>query len=185
MKKFLLSLGAITIFYFGGLFLLTTHTEPLHERPQAPKLPERVYVQKPKLKAVLKSLGASDSKIDLLYSTDPIPAVEEEWASYSDSTIKVLPDLTKAQIREMIGHEYLHHVWETKLTYQDREALQPELTALQDNLAIADRLNTSRYDGCGKLCKINETQAYACTIINKNALPELVGRYCKTYLPSY
>lgn len=181
MKKFLLILAIYVCGTFAMLTYLSTQLEPAHEQ----KPPERVYVQKPQLKAVLKSLGASDSKIDLLYSTDPIPAVEEEWASYSDSTIKVLPDLTKAQTREMIGHEYLHHVWETKLTYQDREALQPELTALQDNRAIADRLNTSRYDGCGKLCKINETQAYACTIINKNALPELVGRYCKTYLPSY
>ena len=160
-----------------------TPSEPRTAPTASVPTPQPVFTQEPYLASILESFGVNDKSLNLAYSNDPMPAVEEEWASYQNRTILVRPDLTEAQTREMIGHEYMHHVWATKPV--NRTDLQTELTTLQNNWLIADRLNTSRYNACDQSCKLNETQAYACTIINKNALPELVGRYCKTYLPSY
>ena len=148
----------------------------------SPVQTQPITKQEPSLKRYFSKLGIKNKSINLVYGDSP--ALTGEDASYYNNTITVNPGATEEAKLQMIGHEYMHYYWQTKLTNKQKASLTDDLTyAYNSDPWIPSQLAKPLYADCDDECKIQEKYAYACTSLFDYSLTQQLINHCNEVLP--
>lgn len=145
----------------------------------------------PELVSVLRDIGAADARDISITYMDTLP--NQNWLgayrtytweadnSFAHGEIKILraqPD--QSTLYRTVAHEYLHHVWESKLDRQTRDNLTSHLITLHGrNSYMQQRVNEYSHEGT---LLPTEIFAFACTEFSDGWLTEYLINQCNTYI---
>ncbi len=147
--------------------------------------------QNPELLSILKQIGATEiNDLDINYAdslNNPnwLGSYQEyRWDndnSFSHGEIKILRTQPSVQdLYRTVAHEYLHHIWASKLDSQTVAILTSDLITMHGrNSYMQHRVN--EYSHQGTLLP-TEIFAFACSEFSDGWLSEYIRNQCNTYI---
>lgn len=181
----LITLGVVGILYAGLAIatLVVPKEQPQVAQPAPTEKP--VFKLDPEIAQLGKDLGIPEQAlIDTKASFgDPTTICQHVSSGCYNGTIVIArkPDLAYEHV--LLGHEYMHYVWDKKLN----EATKDKVSSLVNDFYTKYQVNVqnrfSDYDARGA-DDPNERQAIFCTEISDARLQPELRDYCAQWLPN-